>query len=359
MKERHNMEWKESWRDDYMKALCGFANAEGGYLIVGKDDNGQVVGVSNADRLLEDLPNKIRDLLGIMPAIRLESSGNKETIAIAVDAYPHPVSFHGRYYQRSGSTTQELKGAALDRFLLGKQGKHWDGVPVPNLKVRQLSRRILADFRKRATDSKRMRTADLKVGDADLITKLKLREGQYLKRAAALLFHADPEDFVTGAYIKIGFFAGPGDIRYQDEIHGDLFTQADSTIDMLLTKYTSAAIDFRGRQRVETYAVPEDALREAVHNAIIHKDYASGTPIQISIYRDKIMLWNPGVLPPELTPARLFRKHPSLPANPDIANAFFRAGMIEAWGDGYERIVEACQTAGNPKPKVRSEAEGI
>ena len=152
---------------------------------------------------------------------------------------------------------------------------------------------------------------------------------------------------------------GPGDIRFQDELHGDLFTQADGAIDLLLTKYTAAAIDFRGRQRVETYPVPEDALREAVHNAIIHKDYASGAPVQISVYRDKIMLWNPGQLPPELTPARLFRKHPSLPANPDVANAFFKAGMIEAWGDGYERIVEACHAVGNPKPKVRREADGI
>lgn len=74
---------------------------------------------------------------------------------------------------------------------------------------------------------------------------------------------------------------------------------------------------------------------------------------------DKMMLWNPGHLPPELTPARLFQKHPSLPANPDVANAFFRAGMIEAWGDGYERIVDACQAAGNPKPKVRCETEGL
>ena len=227
-KEHQQMEWKASWRDEYMKWICGFANAEGGRLVVGKDDKGRALGVPDADRLMQDLPNKIRDLLGIMPAVRLKKSAGKRTVEIAVDAYPHPVSYHGRYYQRSGSTNQEIKGAALDRFLLGKQGKPWDGVPVPHLKVSQLSRRVLADFRKRATDSKRMRPADLKVGDATLIDKLKLREGRYLKRAAALLFHSDPEDFVTGAYIKIGFFAGPGDIRFQDEVHGDLFTQKEA-----------------------------------------------------------------------------------------------------------------------------------
>ena len=359
MKENQNIEWKESWRDEYLKWICGFANAQGGRLVVGKNDAGKVIGLANADRLMQDLPNKIRDLLGIMVQVNGKTSARKEMIEIVVEAYPHPVSYQGRYFMRSGSTNQELKGAALDRFLLGKQGKHWDGVPVPHLKVSELNRRALADFRKRAADSKRMRSADLKVGDATLVDKLKLREGRYLKRAAVLLFHSDPENFVTGAYIKIGFFAGPGDIRFQDEVHGDLFTQVDGTIDLLLTKYTAAAIDYRGTQRVESYPVPEDALREAVHNAAVHKDYASGTPIQISVYRDKIMLWNPGHLPPELTPAQLFHKHPSLPANPDVANAFFRAGMIEAWGDGYERIVDACHAAGNAKPKVRCEAEGV
>jgi len=233
LREDQTIEWKESWRDEYLKWVCGFANAQGGRLVLGKDDTGKVTGLAKADKLMEDLPNKIRDLLGIMVQVNRKTAARKETIEIAVEPYPHPVSYQGRYFMRSGSTNQELKGAALDRFLLGKQGKHWDGVPVPHLEVSDLDRRVLSGFRKRAADSKRMRLADLKVGDADLIAKLKLREGRYLKRAAALLFHSDPEDFVTGAYIKIGFFAGPGDIRFQDEAHGDLFSQADGPIDLL------------------------------------------------------------------------------------------------------------------------------
>ncbi len=174
--------------------------------------------------------------------------------------------------------------------------------------------------------------------------------GNYLKRAAVLAFHPDPEKFVTGAFVKIGYFRTNDDLLYHDEVHGDLFTQVSRTIDLLLTKYLKAAITYQGIQRVETLPVPEPALREAVLNAIIHKDYASGTPVQISVYADKLMVWNPGQLPQAWTVAKLKRKHASLPFNPDIANIFFRAGEIEAWGRGVERIFAACREARFPEP---------
>jgi len=105
--------------------------------------------------------------------------------------------------------------------------------------------------------------------------------------------------------------------------------------------------------------VPEEALREALLNAVIHKDYGTATPIQISVYHDKLMIWNPGELPPDWNIARLTGKHPSQPYNPDVANGFFRAGMIEAWGRGIERILLACRAAGTPRPKVRFDHGGL
>jgi hypothetical protein len=109
-----------------------------------------------------------------------------------------------------------------------------------------------------------------------LIEKLHLLDGDYLKRAAALLFDPDPERFFTGAFVKIGYFRTNADLLYHDEIHGDLFTQVEKTMDLLLTKYLRAGISYRGIQRVETFPVPEAALREALLNAIIHKDYSWG-----------------------------------------------------------------------------------
>jgi ATP-dependent DNA helicase RecG len=130
-------------------------------------------------------------------------------------------------------------------------------------------------------------------------------------------------------------------------------------MDLLLTKYLKAGISYQGIQRFETFPVPEAALREAVLNAIIHKDYSSGTPIQISVYADKLMLWNPGELPLDWTVAKLKGKHPSQPFNPDVANVFFRAGMIEAWGRGIERIMESCRAAGIPEAVLRYERTGL
>jgi len=203
--ESQHTEWKESWRDDLLRWVCGFANAEGGRLEIGRNDKGEIVGLANASKLLEDLPNKIRDLLGILVAVNLHHTDGKAWLVIEVDAYLNPISYRGHYYIRSGSTLQEIKGASLDRFLLHKQGRTWDGVPVPKVKAGDLSAQAIRKFREMAARSGRLDPADLRVSDAALIEKLKLTEGDYLKRAALLLFHEDPERFVTGAFVKIGY----------------------------------------------------------------------------------------------------------------------------------------------------------
>lgn len=111
-----------------------------------------------------------------------------------------------------------------------------------------------------------------------------------------------------------------------------------------------ASITYEGTQRVERFPVPEAALREAITNAIAHKDYASGVPIQIRVQADRLECWNPGHLPEGWTIERLLAAHPSHPANPDIANTLFRAGAIESWGRGLDLIRHACRAQGSPEP---------
>ena len=359
MKENQHIEYKESWRDEYLKWICGFANAEGGVLIIGRNDKGVITGLTNADKLLEDIPNKVRDVLGIMVEVNLHEQAGKEYLDIVVEPYPYPVSYKGEYHYRSGSTKQELKGAALDRFLLRKQGKHWDGVPIPYVRLDDLDPMAIKSFRKLATQSGRLSAELLAEHDAQLIEKLHLKENRYLKRAATLLFHSDPEKFTTGAYVKIGFFRTDSDLLYHDVIPGNLFTQADKALDLLLTKYLRAGISYRGTQRFESFPVPEAALREALINAIVHKDYASGIPVQISVYDNKLMMWNPGQLPPDWSLDRLLAKHASQPANPDIANAFFRAGKIESWGRGIDLIRNTCLEQGYPSPHFNCDSNGL
>ena len=111
---------------------------------------------------------------------------------------------------------------------------------------------------------------------------------------------------------------------------GNLFPQIENTIDVLKLKYLRALISYDELYRKESYPVPLAALREALLNAVVHKDYASATAIQISVYPDKLMIWNPGHLPESWTLDKLMSKHASCPFNPDIANTFFRAGLIES-----------------------------
>lgn len=288
MAENQNIEYKSKWRDEYLKWICGFANANGGKIFIGKDDNGKVIGIESSKQLLEDIPNKVRDILGIIVDVNLHETKQGNYIEIAVDPYPNPVNYKGQYHYRSGSTKQELKVAALDKFLLLKSGKHWDEVTVPKIKIEDLKRETLQIFRERGIKNKRLSKDALNDNPEQLLENLKLIKDGKLKRAAILLFHPDPEKYITGVFIKIGFFETDSELRFQDEVHGNLFDQVERTMEILYTKYFRALIDYEGIHRTETFEYPEAAVREALLNAIAHKDYSGSAPIQISVYKDNI-----------------------------------------------------------------------
>ena len=357
--EHQQLEWKASWRDEHLKWVCAFANAEGGTLVIGRDDKGRAVGVADARKLMEDLPNKARDLLGVVVQVNLRQEDGLDLLELVTPAYPTPISYRGHYYQRSGSTLQELKGAALDHFLLRRFGRTWDGAPLPGVAAADLSPAAFAQFRALATRSGRLDAAVLDEADAALLQRLRLTEGGYLKRAAVLLFHPDPLRHVGGAFVKIGFFREAAELVYHDEVNGDLFTQARQTLDLLLTKYLKAAVSYEGIVRVERFPVPREALREAVLNALVHRDYMLPAPVQIRVHDHKLVLWNPATLPEGWSAQTLLAPHASQPHNPELANAFFRAGEIEAWGRGIERIFSACRLAGTPAPQLRLDAGGM
>lgn len=359
MPEDHNIEWKKSWKDEYLKWICGFANANGGKIVIGKDDSGKIVGLKNSKQLLEDIPNKTRDILGIVVEVNLHQTIDGDFIEIIVEDHPYPVNYKGQYHYRSGSTKQELKGAALDKFLLQKKGKRWDGVPVPKVTISDLKPETFQFFRKKAIKAQRVDEETLNDDNENLLENLKLIENSYLKRAAILLFHPNPEAFVTGAYIKIGYFEADDELKYQDEVQGNIFEQIEKTIDLLFTKYIKSSISYEGLNRVEKYDYPKDAVREALLNAVSHKDYAGAVPIQISVYPEKIMFWNEGQLPDNWTIEKLFVKHPSKPFNPDIANALFRSGYIESWGRGIRKMINECVRSGIPEPKFFYDMSGF
>lgn len=199
MPEMQNIEWKEVWKDDYLAWLCGFANAQGGKLYVGKNDSGKVVGLANSGKLLEDLPNKIRDAMGIIVNVNLLSEDGKDYIEIEVPPYPIAISCKGSYYRRSGSTNQKLSCPELESFILARRGVTWDNIPLPTFTLDDVDDGVVKRFKAWATEKGRIDKSVLKEPKDMLMQKLHLMNGGYLTNAAMLLFSSDPEKWQLGA----------------------------------------------------------------------------------------------------------------------------------------------------------------
>ena len=426
--ESQTIEWKWSWQEEYLKWLCGYANTDGGVLNIGVNDDGYVVGLENTKKMLESLPNKINDKLGILASIQVhpvfgaenirygrsipesvasklinqyatgelstssvpaddkiykslvkieeenkiweDDNGYREYISIEVIKYPFAISCEGKYYKRSGSTLHELNGFELQNFLLERAGKTWDAVPLPGISVDDLSKTAIEAFKKKAVKSGRMSEAEVDIDDETLLRNLKLFDGQYLTRAAVLLFHPEPELYATGAYIKIGYFAKVGafgkdseiieDLQYQDVIEGPLILQVDKANDLIFSKYFKGLVDYDGVQRTETKMLTKAIVRELLLNAINHKNYATGVPIQVSIYDDKIIIFNMGEwskrVPTDIT---VYEKHESVPHNPKIADVSFRSGDVESWGRGYLKIKAECKKINAELPEIDATGGGV
>jgi len=360
MKESQHTEFKRQWKDDLLKWICAFANSNGGVLMLGYNDQGEAIGLAHIEKLLEDIPNKVRDVLGIVVEVNLVEHLPLHTLHIKTDGYPYPVSYKGEYHYRSGSTKQELKGAALDKFLMRKHGITWDSVPVPYVKADDFDDKTLRFFRQQSVRKQRLPDETLSTSTVELLEKLRLTQGDYLRRSAVMLFHPEPDYFVTGAEIKIGAFGkNHADLLHHDVIQGSLFNQVETALEVIQLKYLKASISYGDLYRKERFPLPIPALREALLNAVVHKDYGAHNAIQISIYPDKLMLWNPGQLPESWTLEKLLGKHESIPYNPEIAKCFFLAGLIEAWGRGIERIIEACKQDDYPTPEWKVEPNGV
>jgi ATP-dependent DNA helicase RecG len=321
--ENQNTEWKETWQDEYLKCICGFANAQGGSLEIGRNDKGKILGLSDAKKLLEELPNKIRTTMGIIANVNLQTENGHDIIIINVNAHQNAISYRGKYYYRSGSTTQELTGNALDELIYVKYGKTWDSVPVPKVNISDFYNDAFDTFRKKAVHSNRLTPDDVKGGNNDLLQALKLLDRNYILKAALLLFHQDPEQWCLGSYVKIGYFKNDAELLYQDEINGSLIGIADRIMNTIYTKYFKGLIHYEGIQRVDYYPMPQEVLREAVLNAIVHKDYSTSNPIHIKIYADKLIIYNDCRIPSEISSENLLRITGSRPHNPLIGKHFF------------------------------------
>jgi ATP-dependent DNA helicase RecG len=351
MPEQQNIEYKQSWHDDYLKWVCGFANAQGGVIFIGKDDNGNVVDVAESKKLMDEIPNKIRNAMGITVEVNLQEEKGNHFIEIITPPYSVPISLRGRYYYRSGSTKQELTGASLNEFLLKKSGKTWDDVIEPRANFEDIDEKAVNTFLKASENAGRL-PENNGLSIPELFEKLRLTENGQLKRSALVLFGKDPGKFYPNTFVKIGRFGkDDADLKFQETEEGNLIALLQEVLNQLNRKFLTRPIEFEGMHRIEKGEYPVAAIREMLLNALVHRNYM-GAPIQIRVYDDKISIWNEGTLPEGLTLDALKRSHSSRPRNPIIADVCFKGGYIDAWGRGTIKIIDTCKQADLPEPEM-------
>lgn len=358
--ENQNIEYKESWRDEYLKWVCGFANAKGGKIYIGVNDDCKIVGVKGAKQLMEDIPNKIATLLGIVCDVNLLKAANCEYIEIVVEPSNIPIAYKGTYHYRSGSTKQEMRGAALQQFVLKKMGRSWDDIPNDHATLDDIDRAAIEYFLKKGVEAQRIPEDDRNAPTEQVLTSLGLIDNDgKLKNAAILLFGKKPMKFFPSVTFNIGRFGkDEADLLFQDVVEGNIIQMVDKVMELLQGKYLVSPVRFEGMQRYETLEIPKEALREILYNAVTHKDY-TGVHIQMHVYADRLEVWNEGELPLGYTEETLLGDHSSKPRNRNIANAMFMAGFIDRWGRGYKKIRDGFTAAGMPMPKVENFCGGV
>jgi len=327
-------------------------------IYIGKDDNGNIVGVDDYKRLMDDIPNKIKNSMGITVEVNLQHENENYFIEIVTHSYSVPISLRGRYYFRSGSTKQELTGASLNEFLLRKSGKTWDDVIEQRATFEDIDEKAVASFLQASEKAGRLPENE-GLTLPELFEKLRLSEKGQLKRAAVILFAKEPAKFYPNTFVKIGRFGkDDADLLFQETEEGNLIVLLHAILQQLNHKFLTRQIDFEGMNRIEKGEYPVPAIREMLLNALVHRNYM-GAPIQIRVYDNEISVWNDGGLPEGITEADLKKIHRSKPRNPVIADVCFKGGYIDSWGRGTIKIIDSCREANLPEPEMKDEQGGF
>ncbi|HEU4560492.1 MAG TPA: ATP-binding protein [Longimicrobium sp.] len=330
-------------------------------MFFGVDDAGRIPGMevttSTVDSVVREL-RKIEPLPALNPErVRLENG--REVIAVSVPGRTGgPYTYEGRPYIREGSSTTVMPQEPYRRLLLERThpAQRWEllpahGVTLADLDAIEITRTIDEAVRRMRLDEPGTRDPEA------LLSGLKLIQNGQLLNAAVVLF--GKSDRLLPCYpqcvLRMARFRGVDKTEFIDGRH-----ETGNAFELLqrAQRFPRDHLPVAGRvvpslfEREDDPMYPPVALREALVNALSHRDYGMpGGSVAIAIYDDRLEITNTGQLPFGLTPADLKRPHTSLPWNPLIASVFLRRGIAESWGRGTLKIVELSAGAGLVEPE--------
>jgi ATP-dependent DNA helicase RecG len=362
LREGETLELKECWTPRALEDLAAFANQSGGTLLLGVQDDGEVLGFEGNDADLQRIASQIVDSLGLMPSLSVQEYSGKSVLKIHVVPATIPIPFKGRYLTRVGSTNRDMTPEQIARRLMARLGQSWDSL-LSTKSLDDANEQTVRQFLQLA----RQRLSHLSENEPTyrLLDNLNLLDNDRLTNAGVLLFGAQPQRVFPAAQIHLGQFRNQ--VIVDDRtLQGDLFSLLKTVMERLQSYLTvrldvaASGASLKDLQRHETWEYPLDALREAVINALIHRDYAALGEIQIRVHEDRLDIWNPGSLPEGISIEDLRREgHVSKLRNPLLAQTFYYAGLVERWGTGTTRMIAVCHAHGLPEPQFREESDGF
>ncbi len=357
--ESETLDYKEKVVDSVYATLSAFCNTSGGKIILGVSDKKEIKGIDLTNGKQESIINKAIDLLGIQPKILTQLIDDKSIMIISVKKSSNPIPYKGKYYKRVGNTTREMGREEFKAMLLKEVG--WDTL-TNDCSLDEINEETLREFIKLANDNKRLPLIQDDENIESILERLDLIIDRKITNAAILLFGKNPQKYFSNATLRIGAFKdNEGTIIIGDkQIKGSLFKQATEGQEALKF-YNNVHYKISGAlQREEVWDYPLDAMREALLNALIHRDYFdASSEIQIKILKDSLWIYNPGGLMSGLSIEKLRSMHPSKARNKLLMNIFYLSGMVERFGSGIGRIVKSCKESLIPEPEFKEEFGGF
>jgi ATP-dependent DNA helicase RecG len=367
--ETPTMEFKRSTGElrEAMQTLCAFANGDGGRVIFGVGPRGEILGQQVSDQTLHEIAAcKGRFEPPLDFAVRVvEVAPGRSLIVMGVRAsMARPFTYDGRAYERVAISTRRMALARLEELWDQRRTRRllWEEEPDPGLALADISRQEVRRIVDLAREAGRLAAPVKKIGPEILARFGVMRDGKIL-RGAMVLFG---KRFVPGypqCEMRMARFRGLDKNEFLDQkvVRGAALLLLEEA-----ELFCHRHFPLPGRvepdrwQRVDRPLIPPAAMREVLVNALIHRDYSvAGASIHLALFDDRVEVWSPGRFPYGITAQALTSEHKSVRRNPAIADAIYRAGLIENWGRGTNRVIEMCAAHGIPAPEFREVGEAV
>ncbi len=360
--ESTTLEFKRSTGElrEAMQSAFAFANGEGGRVLVGVKPGGQIVGQIVSEQTFHEIADareKFEPPL-MFEVERMEVSPGRAVLVFHVPGRSDsvPYTYDGRPFGRVDNTTRRMPLEHYEALLADRAHgrRRWENQEAEELTLRDIDRAEVLRIVEAARSTGRLLGA---AGRSlpDLLDRLGVRRNGVILRAAVVLFGKRFMPDYPQCELRMARFRGTDKTEFLDQRHlrGPAFRLLEEA-ELSWQRHfpLPGRIEHGKLQRVDRPLIPPDAMREIVVNALIHRDYTiAGGAVSLAIFDDRVEVWSAGRFPSGITPDALTRAHPSVQRNPIIAEVFHRAGLIEKWERGTNRVVEMCRDAGIKPPE--------